>query len=431
MKNFILPLMIFWIQIAFAHPTVSEDFLSGPLDNEKPLLMTRQDDFANDLDGILDVQEESFDSIVHSSPHLKLTQLVTSFSVSKSGLLGLSALGANSATTLFWNRKKSTIKEEVKSFSLVGNEDELQLQMKIDEVSDYLIKQNKVKNRFQLRENLEKVMRKGQLLLTSMENIESPHWRVGGYRLDLEITASGVVLPFTKLGENVRLWIEWTRSPSVLTKPVSENKTTSFVTALLDDIEVATADVKLPQFELQNLYVGLGQDVKTGFFGIGSTNLGFVGYVKFVKKTKMSFEHPSSGASGNQVNQENKFVRLSRLFRKRMRKGITRSLKFAEYFARRAEKSKSKNWELATIREIATITKSGFLGLSTLKTKGVFIFMFNRVKPQTEKIREEPIMSEEITNLTLLRLSFVTLIGYNLPYVANFEVRPNIEFFWK
>ncbi len=73
MKNIILPLMIFWIQIAFAHPTVSEDFLSGPLDSEKPLLMTRQDDFANDLDGILDVQEESFDSIVHSSPHLKLT----------------------------------------------------------------------------------------------------------------------------------------------------------------------------------------------------------------------------------------------------------------------------------------------------------------------------------------------------------------------
>lgn len=431
MKNILFFVMIFWVQVAFAHLNVSKDFITESVTDEKLVVNSKEDEFSKDLDRILDTQEESFDSIVQSDPQLKLTQLLTSFSVSKSGLLGLSAVGVNSATTLFWNRKKSPAKEEVKSFLLTDDEDEFKLQMKIDEVSDYLVRQNRVKDKTKLRKNLEKVMKKAQLILSSIDSVESPNWRVGGYRLDLEITVSGAVLPFTKIGENVRLWIEWTRNPSRLKKSETENKTTHFVSAILEDIESATANVNLPQFELQNLYVGLGEDAKTGLFGIGATNLGFVGYVKLVKKPKTSFIETSSGAVDYPIIHGNNFTKLGRVFRKKLREGITRSVKFAEYFARRAEKSKSKNWELSTIREIATITKSGFLGLSTLKTKGVFIFMFNRVKPEAEKIR--PVLSniETFADLTLLRLSFVTLIGYNIPYVANFEVRPNVEFFWK
>lgn len=423
---------------AFARETmVPRQFLSETTTFEKSNNLNESVNFANDVDHIMSVQQETLEKM-DSDKHakVKLTQLLTSFAVSKSGLFGLSALGTSSNTTLFWTKKTSSIvKDEVKTFAISDNDDELSLQMKIDDITDYLVSEGKVKDSSKLRENLDQAMRKGHELFEDMDGLESVNWKVGGYRLDLSISASGVVYPFTKIGENVRLWLEWTKTARKPKTTTPNTKATRFVTTVLNDIEVASTKVDLPHFELQNLYVGLGEDLKTGLFGFGSASFGFVGYVKFVKKPKpalaMNALDADSDSDEYPVIQEeavNKSGALS-ISRNKIRNGIVNSLKYVQFFANKSEKIETTHWEMTQIREIASISKSGFFGLSNLNTKGVFIFIFNKKKPAS--VAKSMDFTTPLGQMTLIRLSFVTALGYSIPEIANFELRPNIELFWK
>lgn len=437
MKNLIFAIVVLWGLSAVAGTQfVPNEFLAErPLQSKMKSTNTSAD-FSENVDHLLSVQQNSLENVSTDHKRIHLTQLVTSFSVSKGGLFGLSGLSTSSATTLFWNKKTTVAKnDEVKAFTISADDDELALQMKVDDVVDYLALQNKVKDSSALRDNLVQVMRKGHEIFSDVANLETPNWRVGGYRLDLSISASGVVMPFTKVGESVRLWLEWTKPARSNLGALPDTKVTRFVTKVLDDTEAATAKINMPQFELQNLYVGLGEDVKAGFFGFGSSTFGFVGYVKFVKKPKTELTKIINADDENEdypVIQEpsenkslSKFVIIPR---REIRNGIQRSLNFAQFFTQKAERTESTHWELSTIRETATITKSGFFGLSSLSTKGVFIFIFNRKKPQSVTPVE---FVAAPTYMSLIRLSFITTLGYSIPEIASVELRPNIEFFWK
>ena len=357
-------------------------------------------------------------------------------------MFGLSALSASSDTNLFWNKKKTEDKknDEVKAFALSTDDDELSLQMKVDDVVDYLVKQDKVKDPSKLRENLEMAMRRGHEIFSDVANLETPNFRVGGYRLDLSIGASGVVYPFTKVGENIRLWIEWTKPAKPSSAATPNTKITRFVSQVLNDTEAAAANINMPNFEFQNVFVGLGEDVKAGLFGFGSSTFGFVGYVKFVKKpktemTKMAIAADSENEEYPVIHEasENKTVsRFTIIPRKHIRNGIQRSLNFAQFFTKKAERIESTHWELGLIRETATITKAGLFGLSNMSTKGVFVFNFIRKKAQSEATKAVAASSTETnTSMSLIRLSFVTVLGYSIPQIASGELGPNIEFFWR
>ena len=319
-----------------------------------------------------------------------------------------------------------------------GDDDELSLQMKIDDVTEYMVRNNKVNDASKLRENLDRVIRRGHEIFASIDSLETPNWKVGGYRLDLSITASGVVTPFTKVGENVRLWLEWTRpSHKVAAAPVN-NKITRFVAKVLNDTEEATLKVNMPHFELANLSVALGEDLKAGLFGFGSSVFGFVGHVKFVKKPKATTV--ALATSDESTTDEYPVIQdptdakslphFVSIPSRKVKQGIERSLKFAQFFAQKAERIESTHWELSSIREIATITQSGLFGLSTLSTKGVFTFIFNRKAPQTNALTDSA-PAPTSTYMSLIRLSFITMLGVQIPEIATVELRPNIELFWK
>lgn len=397
-----------------------------------------QEEFAQNVDHLMSVQQESLEKLNTDHKSIHLTQLLTSFTVSKNGLFGLSALASSSNTTLFWNKKISAPKmDEAKSFLMDADDDELSLQMKIDDVTEYLVRKNKVNDASALRENLDKVVRKAHSIFNDLENLETPNWRVGGYRLDLAITASGKVTPFTKVGENVRLWLEWTH-PKKSSSVAVNNKMTRFVSKVLNDTEQATLNVNMPHFELQTLYVGLGEDLKAGLFGFGSSTFGFVGYVKFVKKPKATKSEVISSTDDTEteypvIQEPSETKSLSRMVSipsRKIKQGIERSLHFAGFFTNKAERIQTTHWELSSVREIATITKTGLFGLSTLTSKGVFTFIFNRKQPQSAVFAAAE--SAPTSNyVSLIRLSFITMLGVQIPEIANFELRPNVELFWK
>lgn len=431
MKKILFTLIVLGCQSAFSSVVVPAEFLAQkPLEN-KSFKKNESINFADSIDHIMNVQQNSLENLTDNNKSVSLTQMLTSFSVNHSGLFGLSALSASSATTLFWTKKKTVAKEEVKSFAINANDDELSLQMKINEITGYLVQQGKVTDEAKLRENLDKTMRKGHELFSDLQNIESHNWKVGGFRLDLSIAASGVVAPFTKVGENVRLWLEWTRT-SQKTLVTPRTKATRFVSNVLSDIDKSAESINMPQFELQSLYVGLGEDYKSGFFGFGATTFGFIGFVKFVKKPKtemakavIDFTNEDYGVIHEDLENKSRF---SFIPRNKIQDGIKQSLKFAQFFSQKLDQTESTHWELTTIRETATISQTGFFGLANLNTKGVFVFMFNRKKPQTEK---ELSFDTTVDQLTLIRLCFTTMLGYEIPAIANFELRPSIEFFWK
>jgi hypothetical protein len=438
MKNLIFALVVFGGQSIFASTQfVPNEFMAAKPVPAKMKSADTTEEFAENVDHMMSVQHNSLEKVSSDHRKIHLTQLVTSFSVTKSGLFGLSALSAGSTTNLFWNKKKALAKtDDVKSFTIAADEDELSLQMKVDDVVDYLVKQDKVKDPAQLRINLDTAMRKGNEIFNDIANLETPNWRVGGYRLDLAIGASGVVAPFTKVGENVRLWIEWTKPAKPNAAAPSNSKVTHFVSKVLADTEFATAKMNMPHFELQNIFIGLGEDIKAGLFGFGSSTFGFVGYVKFVKKPKAELTNAMIAADSidedytvvHESSKNKSLIKFVVIPRKEIIKGIQRSLKFAQFFANKADRIQSTNWELGLIRETATITRSGLFGLSNLSTKGVFVFNFTRIQPH----QIAPIQTlDESTYMSLIRLSFVTVLGYTIPGIANFVARPNIEFFWK
>lgn len=443
MKTLIFAFAVLIGQSAFASSQfVPSQFLAEKPIANKSMQVNTDEDFAANVDHLMDVQQKSLENLSTERKSIHLTQLLTSFTVSKSGLFGLSALSASSNTTLFWNKKVTVAApkaDEAKSFQMDSSDDELALQMKIDDVTDYLVRNNKVNDAAKLRENLDQVIRKAHGIFGDIDALETPNWRVGGYRLDLSVGASGVVTPFTKVGENVRLWLEWTRPAHKPVATPANTKVTRFVSKVLNDTEAATLNVNMPHFELQNLYVGLGEDLKAGLFGFGSSTFGFVGYVKFVKKPKTTVKttlvsEDQAADEEYPVIQERTDVKSLPRFvsipSKKIKKGIENSIHYAAFFSNKAERIESVHWELGQIREIATITKSGLFGLSTLSTKGVFTFIFNRKQPQTIALAASA-PAPTSTYLSLIRLSFVTVLGVQVPEIANFELRPNVELFWK
>lgn len=438
MKKIIFALIVLCGQTVFAStPFVPSEFLAEESSTNKIKMGPSNDEFSEHIDHLMDVQQQSLDNLSTEHKKVNLTQLLTSFTITKSGLFGISTLSTSSNTTLFWNKKVSSSfienTDEAKSFDM-NAEDELSLQMKIDDVTEYLVRNNKVKDESKLRKNLDKVIRRGNEIFSEIDGLESSHWRVGGYRLDLSISASGVVAPFTKVGENVRLWLEWTK-PARTPKTLVSTKATRFISKALEDTEEATAKLNLPNFDLQTMYVGIGEDLKAGLFGFGSSTFGFVGHVKFVKKPAPSKVKLASFDSEEdypviQEPTDKATSRIAKISSKKVKKGIEKSLKFAEFFTTKADRIQSVHWELSQIREIATITKSGIFGLSKLSSKGVFTFIFNRKKPQLTPTVNEPPAGPQ-SPLTLIRLSFITVLGYSIPQISNFELRPNVELFWK
>lgn len=429
--------LLFAMVLLCGQSFASSQFVPGQFLPAKSAV-TNEADFAENVDHLMAVQQDSLEKLNTDHKSIHLTQLLTSFTVSKSGLFGLSALASSSNTTLFWNKKVSAPKvDEAKSFLMDGDDDELSLQMKIDNVTEYLVRNNKVNDASKLRDNLDKVVRKAHSIFKDVENLETPNWRVGGYRLDLAITASGVVTPFTKVGENVRLWLEWTH-PKKPSSVAVNNKMTRFVSKVLNDTEQATLNVNMPNFELQNLYVGLGEDLKAGLFGFGSSTFGFVGYVKFVKKPKTTKSEIIASAQESdddypviqEPTETKSMPRMVSISSRKIKQGIERSLHFAEFFTNKAERTQTTHWELSSVREIATISKTGLFGLSTLTSKGVFTFIFNRKQPQSAAFAAAA-PAPTSNYVSLIRLSFITMLGVQIPGIANFELRPNVELFWK
>ncbi len=410
---------------------------------EKTSKQTKEESFfSRRIDGILNSQEEALGHYRSKNSKLKLDQLITSFTISKSGLFGLSALGANSNTSLFWKRRGSSSQvKEVETFTIKEGLDDIELENQAIEITDYLISKKLLRKKERFKKKLMKAIKKGNTLFNSMEHLAFNQWEVAGLRLDLSFSANGNLAPFTGIGGSSRLWIEWKKNTLQTKKTLSlhkkDKKLNNFIEQLLKEVSLVEHEKNLGKFKLTTFYAGIGQNLRTGFFGIGNSHYGFVGYIKLKRNPyavlqNTTIEKESLSLIQDEVKEKNIGNSVMKLPRKKFQKGIQRAMKYVSNFSQRQTDSEKSKWYVHKIRQITTLSKSGFLGISNLSSRAVFIMIFER-EPQNyiPHLVEASYDEEEPTwEINLIRLNFIASLGFNVPWVAGFTLRPNVELIW-
>jgi hypothetical protein len=354
----------------------ASDFIDSVLKSESEILESK----------------DSADLTAKDPKKFKMNLMLTNFSISKSGLLGLSAFKANEFVSLFWTRKKPSnelvteeSKEVQKAVQIEGEATEEELAFTATELADSLFSSGLVNNKEALVQNLGLAMKKANEAFGVIETMSYGNWDVSGLRLDLSVSTSGIVVPYTTVGASSRVWIEWRR----VKRPNDKKNVTSqggkklqdFVSKVLSDVDLSANNINLKSFHLSQMYVGLGQDIKTGFFGLGTANSGFIGYVILNhKKQNASLTKPLLETSDELpvISGTSKLKNVFSVSRRKLRRSIQKTLNLGAKLVDNAEKVKSKGWEISRVRLTTTLSKSGFFGLSSLSTKGVFIHVFDR-----------------------------------------------------
>lgn len=352
----------------------ASDFIDSVLKSESEILESK----------------DSADLVAKDEKKFKMNLMLTNFSITKSGLLGLSAFKANEFVSLFWTRKKPSnenkkSQEVQKAVQIEGEATEEELAMTATELADSLFSSGLVNNKEALVQNLGLAMKKANETFGVIETMSYGNWDVSGLRLDLSVSASGIVVPYTTVGASSRVWIEWRRVKSPNDKKVASSqggkKLQEFVSKILSDVDLSANNINLKSFHLSQMYVGLGQDIKTGFFGLGSANMGFVGYVILNhKKQAAVVTNPLTDSSDELpvITGNSKLKSVFNVSRRKLRRSIQKTLNLGAKLVDNADKVKSTKWEVSKIRLTTTLSKSGFFGLSSLNTKGVFIHVFDR-----------------------------------------------------
>jgi hypothetical protein len=402
-------------------------------------------EFSEGIEYIVNTQSQTLENFVEqkSTQRFELAGMVTSFAVSNSGLLGLSAVSASSSTSMFWSRKNTVAnsKSTVKSYYLTDIDNEQKLAEEVDDIASYLKENSLVKNPIKLTNNLHKAIKRGQNFYDQVANLEHQKWKINGFRLDLSISISGAVSPFVSVSGGTRLWLEWDKSSTAKTfKSRSRaRKARKFVTKVLHEIDNATDDLRPRHFKLKKIYIGVGESLKTGFFGLANSSVGFVGYIRLARTKpmiKLIEDDLDKEITVTDLQETTKGIdkRAFSIPRRRLRQGIKKAIKYANFFINKAESLKSKKWEINKIRQISTISKKGFFGISNLTTKGVFIFIFEKENQKQAASFIPIVLTQKTTKnnpLSLVRLRFASDISIGIPWIADFKIKPNLAFIWK
>ena len=434
-----LTLLLFMSTNASAALTyMPEHYLTGEEVSLKSDDLKPTSDF---IDSVLKTEHEileskdAADAESRDSKKFTMNLMMTNLTITKTGLVGISALKANEFVSLFWTRKmeqQKAVEEVHNTVEFDGEATEEELTMNANELGDTLYSSGLVKNKEAVIKNLKAAMTKANETFGVIETMSYGNWDVSGLRLDLNVAVSGIVTPYTKVGANTRVWIEWRRvaKPTLSTKVLSKGgkKLQEFVSKVLSDVDLSANNVNLKSFHLSQMYIGLGQDYKTGFFGLGSSNFGFIGYVILNHKPNAALNKSLAD-----TNDELPVIRknIFQVSRKKLRSSIQKTMNLGAKLVNNAEKIKSEKWEVSRIRLTTTLSQSGFFGLSALNTKGVFIHIFERNTSSAFSQKETAEQAFHQWELSLVRISFVADVGVQIPWIANASLQPQIEFIWR
>lgn len=350
--------------------TLSRDYVSGESPADAGVVAEAETTYKK----ILRTQEQALNALTEkSSSGYQMREMITDISFARTGVLGLSALKANSGVEIRW--AKRTLTEEaapVKSDFVI--ESETSLRDATEGVLELVKASGKVKVTDRLRTQVEKSLKQIEVLVE--ENSSSPQgrWEFRGVRFDLNFSAQGEVLFFAKAGPTFRLRMEWNRRR--VTKGLTPGS--RFVRNILGVLDDVKDEISLPGFNVRLVSVGVGSTLK-GETGVWKYSAGFLGFLLFAPRTEKSFMNSVELPSEDFIlgGFDEKGLTTNRLSPARFSAGIRKSLQTAAFFAD-AARFQTGSWMVKDIRTVNDITHTGLFGLANLSSRGALEIFFVR-----------------------------------------------------
>ena len=374
--------------------SLSKDWTNENLAGQKSYETLVEKDFSN----LLEAQAEILDEMENANEKkslpfgFKMNAMITDLAISKSGLIGFSALKANNGVEIKWQRKKKElIEQSEKGVDLILDEEATPADVtKLSSViAKMAMNSGKVSHSGKLENEINRALTDIQQQLSQIHVTQYGDWEASGLRFDLNFSASGQVWYFTKLGAAFRVRMEWKLKRKKLfdAKMASVNGPTKFVVKAMAELNEGLKKFEVMGFTPKKISLGVGGSYKGSLFGIWKYSTGFVGYLAFSPvKNKNKIDEPilpqellneDFYMGGFEEDEKLVFFRRA-LKRESFSRGLQKSLNTAAFFAENALKQKSRHWQVSEVKTINDISKTGFFGVSNLTAKGVVEIDFKR-----------------------------------------------------
>jgi len=342
--------------------------LSWITENENGKVIFIEEQTQHYIENILDIHSEVLEEI-HEQKQLgfKMNQMVTDFSVSKSGLLGLSALKAKKAVEFKWKKKSSS--KEINEADIVIDvaDDKMDIEAYTYEIYELARASKKVKKTKYLRSHIRNQLKKVNTILEGIDVKEFGHWKLDGLRVDLNISGEGKVTFLSKFGMDLRVRLDFKINQKNKSSMVtSSSQINDFTKKILSDLEASLSQYDFGNYQVKKVNIGLGLSHKRNIFGLSSSKMGFIGYFRFkpiahsLDSHSIALESEYDYIDDEEVEKGNMSILIGR---KTFRSGIKKSLDILSFFSHRKERK--GHWELSEIKSVFELTKSGFLGLAS------------------------------------------------------------------
>jgi len=320
---------------------------------------------------ILKTQATALNSMTDNSGGFRMNEMITDIAVSRTGLLGLSALKANSGVEIRWKRKTHSdlSSDEKVDASFEGD-------TSTDAATDVVVKlvlaSGKVKVTPKVRKRIHQSLGQIKKLVDEADGSVPGNWDFKGARFDLNFAASGEVFFFAEAGPNLRLRMEWNHRKG---NTKGHSQAARFIRKTMNVLNAVSPEIVLPGFTTRQLSIGVGTTYK-GDFGVWKYSSGFMGFLIFVPNTSKSFYVPSE-ESFIIGGLDEKNLQVTSLSSERFVTGLRKSLRTASFFAD-ASRSLFGSWTVSEIKTVNDISHTGLFGLADFTTRGALEIDFRR-----------------------------------------------------
>lgn len=306
----------------------------------------------------------------------KLSELVTDLALSKSGVLGLSSLEAETAVEIAWGRVEAPAKShEAAELTRPVPAPGESLRATSEAIYELVAASRKVKLRDDLLGSIQKSLAQSARLAADIAVTELGGFYVDTLRLELNFSAEGEVLGVSDLEPALRLRLDWKLKRRTLAdvKSQTPNPVTKLVVQTLKAITEASARAHRPAgFVLEKIGVGLGGSFETGSVGLWSTEAGFMGvvFLKPIPSNKArtvslpsAYDMPVITTSAAATGDKSKAPRRG-LTPARLSQGLERALNLGTRLSRPLLAARGARWQVVSFKPSFELEQSDLFGLT-------------------------------------------------------------------
>ena len=385
-KNLMIFLFLIFATNSFSKPLSEEWFFSS--EEKKSENSTYDLDLG--LESIFASKANSLDHINNESQWWKLDQVKTILGLTLKGELGLKAWGGRSAIELIWKKRTTGQKDEplqksnIETIDFSGLSKLADFKGAIIPYINYLVKNEQITNSEKLKTELLKKIEIFYQVAQGLDSSDGKGWRPSKLRLDLSISAEGSVDGIiTKAGGDIRLRFEFTKKTSKMNSNENGNSiiahnSKKFIELMSREIALAEkAEINSGHLKLKEYRVGVGVGIE-GNVGIAKSSASFFPQVFFKKVDLANKEISDAEQLVDVISNDSKQDKINS---KRIRKGIRKSIRFAEFFQKKLanEKYQDFSWAVHTIKPRFDFDLSGDVGLVTLKGLGILELIYENM----------------------------------------------------